>query len=170
MCPCAAPCPLHVVLLRSDFAHELRTKVLELVGQLDFLGDSHTVLTDTRRSIGFFDDDVAALRAKRDFHGSGANGKSGAYSPRTHLLRKRTRMLSMDDLFKGRPGAVGQRISIGLECSLTADKGRTASARSGKRSPQPTRCGGLSANAGAYDDAPTVSCAATAHPSPSAIG
>ena len=34
--------------------------------------------------------------------GSGANGKSGAYSPRTHLLRKRTRMLSMDDLFKGR--------------------------------------------------------------------
>src|SRR5271157_285043 len=24
--------------------------------------------------------------------GSGANGKSGAYSPRTHLLRKRTRM------------------------------------------------------------------------------
>ena len=35
-------------------------------------------------------------------NGSGANGKSGAYSPRTHLLRKRTRMLSMDDLFKGR--------------------------------------------------------------------
>jgi len=36
------------------------------------------------------------------FEGSGANGKSGAYSPRTHLWRKRTRMLSVDDLFKGR--------------------------------------------------------------------
>src|SRR5208282_4519266 len=39
---------------------------------------------------------------KTFLRGSGANGKSGAYSPRTHLLRKRTRMLSMDDLFKGR--------------------------------------------------------------------
>jgi len=34
--------------------------------------------------------------------GSGANGRTRAYSPRTHLWRKRTRMLSMDDLFKGR--------------------------------------------------------------------
>ena len=37
---------------------------------------------------------------RHDLKGSGANGKSGAYSPRTHLLRKRTRMLNMDDLFK----------------------------------------------------------------------
>src|ERR1019366_6743470 len=34
--------------------------------------------------------------------GSGANGRSGAYSPQTRLWRKRTRMLSMDDLFKVR--------------------------------------------------------------------
>ena len=39
---------------------------------------------------------------RHDLKGFGANGKSGAYSPRTHLLRKRTRMLNMDDLFKGR--------------------------------------------------------------------
>ena len=41
-------------------------------------------------------------RSKCVWNGSGANGKSGAYSPRTHRWRKRTRMLSMDDLFKGR--------------------------------------------------------------------
>ena len=46
--------------------------------------------------------DVDGFVAHHAFVGSGANGKSGAYSPRTHLLRKRTRMLSMDDLFKGR--------------------------------------------------------------------
>ena len=34
--------------------------------------------------------------------GSGANGKSRAYSARTHLWWKLTLMLSMDDLFKGR--------------------------------------------------------------------
>ena len=38
----------------------------------------------------------------REAEGSGANGKSGAYSPQTRLWRKRTRMLSMDELFKGR--------------------------------------------------------------------
>src|SRR5208282_2253331 len=52
-----------VVLLRSDFPHQLRAKVLEPVGKFDFLGDSHAVLSNTRRSIGFFDNDVAALRA-----------------------------------------------------------------------------------------------------------
>src|ERR1700730_10332743 len=57
-----------VVLLRGDFTHELSAEVLELVGKLDFLGDGHAVLADARRSIGFFDDDVAALRADRDFH------------------------------------------------------------------------------------------------------
>ena len=57
-----------VVLLRGDFAHQLGAEILELVGKFDFLGDGHAVLADARRSIGFFDDDVAALRAERDFH------------------------------------------------------------------------------------------------------
>ena len=57
-----------VVLLRGNFAHELGAKIFELVGKFDFLGDGHPVLGDARRSIGFFDDDVAALRAERDLH------------------------------------------------------------------------------------------------------
>jgi hypothetical protein len=56
------------VLFRGDFTHELRAKVLELVGKFDLLGDSHTILTDARRSIGFFDDDIAAPWAQRDFY------------------------------------------------------------------------------------------------------
>ena len=57
-----------VVLLGGDFAHQLGAEVLELVGKFDFLGDGHAVLGDARRAEGFFDDDVAALRAERDFH------------------------------------------------------------------------------------------------------
>src|ERR1019366_6067284 len=49
-------------------AHELSAEVLEFVGKFDFFCDGHAVLTDARRSIGFFDDNVAALRAERDFY------------------------------------------------------------------------------------------------------
>ena len=57
-----------VVLLGGDFAHQLGAEVLEPVGKFDFLGDGHAVLGDARRAVGFLDDDVAALRAERDFH------------------------------------------------------------------------------------------------------
>jgi len=49
--------------------HHLRAHVLELVGELDFLGDSDAVLGDARCAIGLVDDDVAALGAKRDLDG-----------------------------------------------------------------------------------------------------
>src|SRR5690606_26376940 len=45
--------------------------VLELVGELDLLGDRHAVLGDERRAEAALDDDVAALRTKRDLHGVG---------------------------------------------------------------------------------------------------
>ena len=57
-----------VVVLGGDFAHQLRAEVLELVGELDFLGDGHAVLGDARGAEGLLDDDVAALRAERHLH------------------------------------------------------------------------------------------------------
>jgi hypothetical protein len=55
-----------VVGLRGDFAHHLGAHVLELVGELDLLGDGDAVLGDARRAEGLVDDDVAALGAERD--------------------------------------------------------------------------------------------------------
>ena len=55
-----------VVGLAGDFAQHLRAHVLELVLELDFLGDGDAVLGDARRAIALVDDDVAALGAERD--------------------------------------------------------------------------------------------------------
>jgi len=52
--------------LGCDLAHHLRTHVLELVVQLDLLGDGHAVLGDARCAKRFFDDDVTAFRAEGD--------------------------------------------------------------------------------------------------------
>ena len=54
--------------LRSDFAHHLRAHVLELVFELDFLGDRDTVLGDARGAERFIEHDVAALGAERHPH------------------------------------------------------------------------------------------------------
>ena len=58
-----------VVGLGGDFAHQLRAHVLELVGELDLLGDGDAVLGDARRAVGALDDDVAALGAERHLDG-----------------------------------------------------------------------------------------------------
>ena len=54
-----------VVGLRGDFAHHLRAHVLELVLELDLLGDGDAVLGDARGAERLVEDDVAALRAER---------------------------------------------------------------------------------------------------------
>ena len=54
-----------VVGLRGDFADHLRAHVLELVLELDFLGDGDAVLGDARSAEALVDDDVAALGAQR---------------------------------------------------------------------------------------------------------
>src|SRR5690606_32692442 len=54
-----------VVGLRSNFADQLGTHVLELVLKLDFLGDRDTVLGDARSAEGLVDNDVTTLRAER---------------------------------------------------------------------------------------------------------
>src|SRR5512147_1586457 len=54
--------------LRGDLAQHLRAHVLELVGELDLLGDGHAVLGDARRAEALFQDDVAALRPQRHLH------------------------------------------------------------------------------------------------------
>ena len=53
-----------VVGLRRHFAQHLRAHVLELVLELDLLGDGDAVLGDARRTEALVDDDVAALRAQ----------------------------------------------------------------------------------------------------------
>ena len=52
--------------LGSDFLDHLRAHVLELVLQLDFLGDRHAVLGDGRGAEAALEHDVAALGAERD--------------------------------------------------------------------------------------------------------
>ena len=59
--------------LRGDFAHHLRAHVLELVFELDLLGDGDAVLGDARRAERLVEDDVAALRAERHLDGVGEN-------------------------------------------------------------------------------------------------
>ena len=52
----------NVVGLGGDFLDELRTHVLEVVFELDLLGDGDTVVGDRRGTELLLDDDVAALR------------------------------------------------------------------------------------------------------------
>ena len=59
--------------LRGDLAHHLRAHVLELVGELDLLGDGDAVLGDARRAERLVEHDVAALRAQRHLDGVGEN-------------------------------------------------------------------------------------------------
>ena len=61
----------HVVGLLGNLAHHLRAHVLELVLELDFLGDGDAVLGRARRAEALVDDDVAALGTERDLHGVG---------------------------------------------------------------------------------------------------
>ena len=57
-----------VVRLRSDFAQHLRAHILELVLQLDLLGDGDAVLGDPGSAEALVEDDVAALGAEGDLH------------------------------------------------------------------------------------------------------
>ena len=57
-----------IVGLLGDFAHHLRAHVLELVLELDLLGDGDAVLGDARGAERLVEHDVAALRAERDLH------------------------------------------------------------------------------------------------------
>src|SRR5699024_63504 len=57
-----------VVGLRGHFAQHLRAHVLELVLELDLLGDGDAVLGDARRAEALVDHDVAALGAERDLY------------------------------------------------------------------------------------------------------
>ena len=52
--------------LRGDLLDHLRAHVLELVLELDLLGDGHAVLGDRGGAPGLLDDDVAAAGPERD--------------------------------------------------------------------------------------------------------
>ena len=75
-----------VVGLGGDLAHHLRAHVLELVGELDLLGDGHAVLGDARRAEALVEHDVAALGAERHLHRVGEDVDAAQ-----HALRGRRR-------------------------------------------------------------------------------
>ena len=60
-----------VVGLLGGLAHHLRAHVLELVLELDLLGDGDAVLGRARGAERLLDDDVAALGTERDLDGVG---------------------------------------------------------------------------------------------------
>ena len=62
-----------VVGLGGDFAQHLRAHVLELVLELDLLGDGDAVLGDARGAEALLDHDIAALGAERHLHRVGEN-------------------------------------------------------------------------------------------------
>ena len=59
--------------LGRDLAHHLGAHVLELVFELDLLGDGDAVLGDAGSAEALVEHDVAALRAERHLHGVGEN-------------------------------------------------------------------------------------------------
>ena len=59
------PSPAMSLVLRGDLAQHLRAHVLELVLELDLLGDGDAVLGDARGAEALVEDDVAALGAER---------------------------------------------------------------------------------------------------------
>ena len=59
--------------LRGDFAHHLRAHVLELVFELDLLGDGDAVLGDARGAVRLVEHDIAPLGAERHAHRVGEN-------------------------------------------------------------------------------------------------
>ena len=73
--------------LGGDLLEHLRAHVLELIFELDLLGDRHAVLRDARRAERLLDDDVAALGAERHLHRVGEN-IDAAQHPIARVLAK----------------------------------------------------------------------------------
>src|SRR5262249_7329927 len=59
--------------LGGSLAHHLGAHVLELVVELDLLGDGNAVLGHARSAEALVEHDVAAFGAERDFHGIAEN-------------------------------------------------------------------------------------------------
>jgi hypothetical protein len=58
----------NVAGLRRDFAHHLRAHVLHWILELNLFRDGHAIFGNRRAPIFLIENDVAALRAERDFH------------------------------------------------------------------------------------------------------
>ena len=83
-----------VVGLRGDFAHHLGAHVLELVGELDLLGDGDAVLGDAGGAEGLLDDDVAPLRTERHLDGV-VEDLDAAQHAVAGIVEKRTSLAAM---------------------------------------------------------------------------
>ena len=84
--------------LRGDLLEHLRAHVLELVFELNFLGDRHTILGNAGPSVGFVEHDIAALGAERDFDRVGENVDAAQHAiarvlTKFHVFRRHVRQL-----------------------------------------------------------------------------
>ena len=70
--------------LARNLAHHLYAHVLELVIELDLLGDGDPVLADAGDSVRFVENDVAALGAERHSHRVGEKQQAKSLA---HLLQ-----------------------------------------------------------------------------------
>ena len=66
--------------LRGDLAHHLRAHILELVLELDLLGDGDAVLGDAGGAIGLVENDIAALGTQRRLDGVVENVDSAQHA------------------------------------------------------------------------------------------
>jgi hypothetical protein len=66
--------------LRGHLSNHLGAHVLELVLELDFLGDRDAILGDARRTERLFENDIAALGAERHAHRIGENVDAAKHS------------------------------------------------------------------------------------------
>ena len=70
----------NIVGLGGDLLHQLCAHVLKGIGQLDLLGDAHTVIGDEGSAVLLIQNNVAALGTQRDLYGIGQSVNAGLQS------------------------------------------------------------------------------------------
>ena len=116
-----------VVGLRGDFTHHLGAHILELVVELDLLGDGDAVLGDAGSAERLVDNDIAALRTEGHSNGVGENidaaqhllarvgGKTYVFS--SHCIQSlefREIVLISGGFLGGRGGTLNHAHDVGL--------------------------------------------------------
>ena len=70
----------NIVGLGGNLLHQLCAHVLKGIGQLDLLGDAHTVISDEGSAVLFIQNHVTALGAQGDLNGIGQLVNAGLQS------------------------------------------------------------------------------------------
>src|SRR5262249_28480166 len=112
-----------------DLAHELCALVLEDVLDLDLAGDGDAVVRDRRRAELLVEDDVAALRAKRDLDRVGEDVDAP--------LERAARVLVELELLVSHVSSIPPRLRRPARGPRRPSRARPSRAGSGTRRPRP---------------------------------